>query len=109
MNEKYIARRGQMAYRVLGEETIIMSATDSTLFNLNEVATVIWEAADGRVPLSEIVRRRVCVEFDVLPEVAFADALAFAEELAPHGILHISDEPISAAEAAAPIGCAVNQ
>ena len=95
MNDKYIARSGHIAYRVLGEETMVMSAVDSTLFNLNEVATVIWEAADGRVPLSEIVHRRVCAQFDVLPEVAFADALAFAEELARHGILDISDGPIS--------------
>jgi Coenzyme PQQ synthesis protein D (PqqD) len=108
MNEKYIARSGQIAFRVLGEDTIIMSAADSTLFNLNEVATVIWESADGHVPLSEIVHRRVCVEFDVSPEVAFADALAFAEELARHGILHISDRPIPAVKTDVSIVSAVN-
>jgi hypothetical protein len=108
MNEEYIARSRQVAYRVLGEETIVMSATDSRLFNLSEVATVIWQAADGRTSLSEIVNRRVCAEFDVLPEVAYPDALAFAEELARHGILHISGQPIPAVETSAPIAAAVS-
>ncbi len=34
---------------------MIMSTVDSTFFTLNPVATVIWQAADGRTPLSEIV------------------------------------------------------
>jgi hypothetical protein len=108
MTEKFIARSSQVAYRVLGEETIVMSAADSRLFNLSEVATVIWQAADGRTSLSEIVNRRVCAEFDVLPEVAYPDALAFAEELARYGILHISDRPIPGVETSAPIAAAVN-
>ena len=55
MNSKYIARSSAIAARKLGDEMIIMSALNSTLFTLNPVATVIWQAADGRTPLSEIV------------------------------------------------------
>ena len=94
MSEKYIARSRTVAARLLGGEMIIMSATDSTLFSLSDVATVIWQSADGRTPLSQIVRDQVCAEFDVQPDAAYRDAEAFAEKLATHGILRVSDRPI---------------
>lgn len=95
MTGKYIARSSAVAARELGGEMIIMSAADSTLFSLNEAATVIWQAADGRTPLSEIVERHVCQEFDVSPEEAYRDAAELAEALARHGILLLSDQPIA--------------
>ena len=49
-NCRYIARSTAIAARALGDETMIMSATNSTLFTLDEVASVIWEAADGVTP-----------------------------------------------------------
>ena len=93
MSEKYICRSPIVAARLLGEEIIIMSAADSTLFNLNAVATCIWEAADGRTPLSEIVERHVCTEFEVEPETAYRDVEQFVDALAQHGILIVSSEP----------------
>jgi hypothetical protein len=98
MNEIYIARSSAVASRVLDGEVVIMSATDSTLFNLSEVATIIWQAADGRTPLSEIVRGRVCAEFDVTPDAAYRDAEAFIDDLSRHGILRVSSEPIDSGE-----------
>jgi hypothetical protein len=95
MTGKYIARSSAVAARELGGEMIIMSAADSTLFSLNEAATLIWQAADGRTPLSEIVESHVCQEFDVSPEEAYRDAAELAEELARHGILLLSDQPIA--------------
>ena len=73
---------------------MIMSATDSTFFTLNEVATAIWQAADGRTPLSEIVAAKICSEFDVNPDQAERDAEQFVTELSQHGILLVSDQPI---------------
>jgi len=99
MSEKYILRSSGVAARELGGEMIIMSAADSTLFSLSEVATVIWHAADGRTPLSEIVEQRVCAEFDVPLETAYRDAEAFVEELSSHGILRVSDQPVADAPA----------
>ena len=55
MSNSYIARASKIATRVLGTETLIMSAADSTIFTLNEVGSVIWEAADGQTPLRQIV------------------------------------------------------
>ncbi len=102
MSDKYIARSKAVAARVLGGEMMIMSAVDSRLFSLSDVATVIWEAADGRTPLSEIVAQRVCTEFDVPADVAYRDAEALVEELATRGILSISNQPFTDAERSAP-------
>lgn len=95
MAETYIARSKKIAARNLGGEMMIMSAVDSTFFTLNEVATAIWEAADGKTPLSQIVDQRVCTEFNVEPEQAQRDAQEFVAELSQHGILLVSDCPMS--------------
>jgi hypothetical protein len=94
MSERYIARSSAIAARTLGSEMMIMSAVDSTFFTLNEVATVIWQSADGSTSLSEIVRERVCSEFDVDSASAMCDANHFVDELAKHNILNVSDQPI---------------
>ena len=44
---------------------MVMSSADSTFFTLNPVATVVWQAADGVTPLSDIVTDHVCAEFEV--------------------------------------------
>lgn len=95
MNDQYLLRSTAVAARKLGGEMMVMSAADSSLFSLNEVATAIWEAADGKTPLREIVERMICPEYDVDPETAYQDALALAQDLAQRGILVISDQPIS--------------
>jgi hypothetical protein len=95
MNDKrYVSRSTAIAARVLGDEMMVMSATTSTLFTLDEVATVIWEAADGATPLDEIVTNKVCAQFDITPEVALKDAEVLVEQLAEHGLLLLSDQPI---------------
>jgi len=94
MSDKYIARSAAIASRMLAGEMMVMSAVDSTFFTLNEVATAIWQAADGQTPLSQIVAEKVCAEFDVDPETARQDAQQFVEELSRHGILLISDDPL---------------
>ncbi len=92
----YVARSTAIAARALDGEMIIMSVKDSSLFTLNEVATEIWNAADGTTTLEEIVRNRICAKFEVTPEVARTDAEELCRDLAEHGILLVSDQPIGA-------------
>jgi hypothetical protein len=81
---------------------MIMSAVDSTFFTLNEVATLIWQAADGRTPLSNIVTSKICPEFDVDPDQAGRDAEQFVDDLCRHGILLVSEHPITNSAASPP-------
>jgi hypothetical protein len=95
-NGRYVARSTAIAARALGDETMVMSATDSTLFTLNEIASVIWAAADGVTPLDQIVANKICTQYDITPELALKDAEALVEGLAEHGILLLSDQPLAA-------------
>jgi hypothetical protein len=93
LTDKYILQSTEIAARILGDEAVIMATVDSAVFMLNPTATVIWKAADGTRPLSQIIEQDVCAEFDVTAEEAEADATNLVEELAGHGLLLLSDEP----------------
>jgi coenzyme PQQ synthesis protein D (PqqD) len=94
-NNRYVARSKAIAARAIGDETMVMSATNSTLYTLDGVASVIWEAADGVTPLDEIVANKICAQYDITPEAALKDAEALVEGLAEHGILLVSDQPLA--------------
>ena len=93
MSDRFIARGPALAYRALGGETIVMSAGDTTLFSLDEVASFIWQRADGRTPLSSIVAG-ICDEYDIAPETATRDAEEFVAGLAQRGLLLVSETAI---------------
>ncbi len=58
---------------------------------LNEVATHIWQLADGSRTIEEIIRQ-ICRKYEVSPSVAMADTLAFVSVLVELGILDLSAE-----------------
>jgi hypothetical protein len=95
MTSLYVARHPRVAARSLDGEMMVMSGSDSTLFTLNKTATILWQAADGATPLQQIVEQKICAEYDVEQDEALRDAETLARELARHGILQISEEPIS--------------
>ncbi len=90
MADRYPAQNPQTAWRVYDGEAVILRPDDSTLNTLNAVGTLIWEAADGKTPLSAIVAR-ISEEFDVEPERAERDVMAFIEKLRQRGLLIVSD------------------
>lgn len=94
MAEKYIAHSSAIAARMIGGEMMVMSVSDSAFFTLNEVATAIWQAADGCTPLSMIVSQKICRDFDVDEARALLGAEHFVDELSQHGILLVSDRPL---------------
>jgi hypothetical protein len=93
MSDKFLRRSPRTAARALGDDLIVLSVVDSTLFSLNEVARLVWDAADGRTPLRDIVSQQIVPRFEVDAEIAYRDALRFVEEIAKHGIIEVSDEP----------------
>ena len=94
MSETYIARGKAVAARSLGGETIIMSVADSTVYALDELATILWKAADGKTPLARIVQDRICSDYEVTHETALRDAEELCQELAENKVLLISNQPI---------------
>ena len=96
-NPVYVARSSSIAARALAGEMMVMNSADSTFFTLNPVATLIFQAADGRTPLEDIVRDRVCQEFEVNFERAQEDAIELVNELSRHGVLIVADHPLTEA------------
>ena len=94
MSSLYLARNPRVAARSLDGEMMIMSGRNSTLFMLNKTATILWQAADGATPLEEIVQQKICTGFQVEPGEALRDAESLARDLASHGILEVSEQPI---------------
>jgi Coenzyme PQQ synthesis protein D (PqqD) len=94
MIDKYIKPSRDTAARMLDGEMVIISVRDSSVYNLNLTATAIWNGADGRTPLREIVSRMVLPEFEVDANVAYQDALELVEELEREGILLVADYPL---------------
>ena len=90
MPEVYLTQSSRTAWRVYDGEAVILWPDDSTLNTLNVVGTLIWESADGKSPLSAIVAR-ICEEFDVHPERAERDAMAFIAKLRVRGLLTVSE------------------
>jgi hypothetical protein len=93
--QHYLSRATHVAARLFGDEVMIMSGADSSLYSLNETASILWQAADGVTPLAQIVEREICTVYDVEPATALRDAEELADELARQGILRISDAPVT--------------
>jgi hypothetical protein len=74
-------RNKNVAWRVIEEEAILISSEDSMLHSLDEVATLIWEMADGEHTIDQIVDR-VCDDYDVERDRARKDTVEFLEKLA---------------------------
>jgi hypothetical protein len=91
---RYVARAANVAARMIGGEMMIMSGADSSLYSLNETASILWQAADGVTPLAQIVERHICADYAVDLETALRDAEELAEDLARRGILLLSDVPL---------------
>ena len=90
MPERYLTQNPQTAWRIYDGEAAIICPGDSTLNTLNAIGTLIWQAADGKTPVSGIVAR-ICDEFDVEPEQAERDLAAFIEKLCQRGLLMVSE------------------
>jgi hypothetical protein len=90
MNDIFVARSDRVAARKVAGEMVILSADDSSLYVLNSVGTAVWEAADGRTPLSAIVDDIICRAYDIDRQSALRDVEEFVDALVSHGVLRTS-------------------
>ncbi len=74
------------AWRMVDDECIIIVPETSQATVLNPVAARIWELADGKRMMSEVIAL-IVEEYDVTPEAAEQDAREFTSELVKRGLL----------------------
>ncbi len=94
---KYLVRSDATAYRTLNGIALIVGAPEGKLRSLNEVGTFIWEQADGRHTLSDIIDQ-MCQKYDVDYTQAAQDAEIFVSELESQDMLVLLDSPVSSEE-----------
>lgn len=80
MLDKKVTRDENVAWRIIGDEAVLLSAEDSSVHSLDAVGTRIWELCDGEKTVNEIVDQ-VVSEFEVDRETAEKDVVEFIEEL----------------------------
>jgi len=84
-------KRGEFVAREIAGETIIVPIRGQvgdleSIYNLNEVGSLIWGLIDGQTPTERIVDA-VCEAFEVTPEIARKDTLELLGGLAKAGLI----------------------
>jgi len=93
LDEFAVKNNEKTAYRIIDGEAVVVNLKDSTFHTLNPVATFIWEQADGRIRVEQIIEK-ICHEFEVDWDTAERDSLEFLGELISKGLLVLSKNPI---------------
>ena len=74
----------------VGEEEVIVHAGQGMVRVVNGVGARLWSLADGRRSIGDMASQ-IAVEYEVTPERARADALAFCMELVTRGLLIVDN------------------
>ncbi len=92
IEHSYIKRAEESCiWRIVDDETIIISKDGEFLHRLNEVGTEIWRLADGSLTFDQLIYR-ICSMFDVDEENMKRDLRAFIEKLSALELIEIHDE-----------------
>ncbi len=91
---KYPLRSETTAYRTINGVALVVGAPEGKLRTFNEIGTFIWEQADGKHTLAEIVNQ-VCQRFDVDYPQAARDTEVFIQELEDKNMLALTDNSAS--------------
>jgi len=78
------------AWRVVGDQAVLLSVTERKLHLLNEVGSRIWALIQERRKVGEIVRK-VAEEYDVSRERAETDVHAFIRKLVRQRVCSLSE------------------
>jgi hypothetical protein len=96
-DNSYIVREPGIAWRILGDQAVLISPRDNMLYPLNTVGTRFWELADGSRTLQEAVTL-LFEEFEVELQVLEADLREFVGHMQEKGLIRISHEAIAEEE-----------
>ena len=76
--------------RLLDGEAVLVHPQQGMVRVLNAVGARLWELADGRHSVADLVAA-IVAEYDVDPNRAQDDVLAFCEDLLGRGVLAFAD------------------
>ena len=88
--ESRIRRAGDVVFRELDGDTVLLDLKRGTCFTLDPVGTRIWQLLGESGPLSDIIATLVR-EFDVEESTAARDLLGVINDLAAQGLVSPED------------------
>ena len=96
MNAVYNKKEDVVTRRIAGENIIVPVSGElaamQKIFSVDSVADYIWHALDGRKRIADILEG-ISESFDVEPEIAEKDLVAFIQELLNEGlVIEVADE-----------------
>ena len=89
--DEYILRSDDVAWRTYDGEVVIISGDGSQIHSLNKVASLIWELADGKAKVSDIIMG-ICTRFEVEEHSARLDAVEFIQKLMDMHLVQLADK-----------------
>ncbi|MBN1930034.1 MAG: PqqD family protein [Desulfobacterales bacterium] len=88
---KCIVGSSGVVSRLIDSETFLMTEDGKKVHMINKVGTLIWECADGRIPIKGIIAK-ILKKFDTDEETAEADCLEFINKLFDMKLLRITEK-----------------
>lgn len=85
-----LTRNPNVAYRIYDGEATVVMPDRAEVKVVNEIGSVVWDKIDGKRTVGQIVEsslERVLADYDVTPEEARRDILAFLGDLREHGMV----------------------
>ena len=80
----------RVAYRVIGDEVVIVEPNANRLVQLNTTASWIWSHLDGRTVAA--LAEALTVEFDVEPTAALQDVVDFIMKMRDKALIEPADK-----------------
>lgn len=90
--DNYVRPESNVIGTIVDDEAVLILPPQGQIKVLNEVGARVWSLADGTRTVSDIAAA-ICAEYDVAPDEAESDILAFVTELVERGIVSISATP----------------
>ncbi len=87
---KYIVRSNNLVWRIIDGEAFLMTEDGKKVHMLNKVGTLIWQYADGSLPIKGIISK-ILERFDIDEETAKKDSLEFINKLVDMKMLTITE------------------
>jgi len=92
IEKQYVCRADdECIWRVVDNETIIVTKDGKNLHRLNEVSSEIWKVAAGNLTVDEVISH-ICSEFEVNEGVAKRDVIEFIDKLSHMKLLMLLEK-----------------
>ena len=86
---------GDVVFRELDREAVVLNLASGTYFGLNEVGTRIWHLIEEHAALAQVLDT-IRGEYDAPPERLEQDLIRLVGELVAKGLVVQSDDPSAA-------------